>query len=105
MQQWLWVRETRRAVQGVVMHCVSSWAGEEGTGGKGRPARLLSLAGTSPQDVRGSWTLHHDSFKGVTTLRSLLWPGYCFYYNARDLTWGGLYLGSGVRNNDLVFML
>jgi radial spoke head protein 9 len=56
-------------------------------------------------DVRGSWSLHYDSFKGVTVLRSLLYPGYCFYYSSRDLTWGGLYVGDGLHNDDLVFML
>lgn len=66
---------------------------EEGKGG--------GLAG----DVRGSWSLHYDSFKGVAVLRSLLFPGYCFYYSSHDLTWGSLYVGDGLQNNDLVFML
>jgi radial spoke head protein 9 len=56
-------------------------------------------------DVRGSWSVQSDSFKGVTVLRSLLYPGYCFYYSAHDLTWGGLYVGDGLQNTDLVFML
>ena len=56
-------------------------------------------------DVRGSWSVHHDSFKGTSVLRSLLFPGYCFYYNSHDLTWGALYVGDGLQNNDLVFML
>lgn len=56
-------------------------------------------------DIRGSWSLQYDSFKGVAVLRSLLYPGYCFYYSAHDLTWGALYVGDGLQNNDLVFML
>jgi hypothetical protein len=56
-------------------------------------------------DVRGSWAVHADSFKGVTVLRSLLFPGYAFYYSAHTLTWGGLYVGDGLQNTDLVFML
>jgi radial spoke head protein 9 len=56
-------------------------------------------------DVRGAWSLLPDNFTGTTLLRSLLYPGYSFYFNANDLTWGGLYVGDGLRNNDLVFML
>lgn len=56
-------------------------------------------------DVRGSWSVHSDSFRGLTVLRSLLYPGYCFYYSSHDLTWGGLYIGDGLQNSDLVFML
>ncbi|KAF6265861.1 radial spoke protein 9 [Scenedesmus sp. NREL 46B-D3] len=66
---------------------------EEGKGG--------GLAG----DVRGSWSLQYDSFKGVALLRSLLFPGYCFYYSSHGLTWASLYVGDGLQNNDLVFML
>lgn len=56
-------------------------------------------------DVRGSWSVHSDSFKGIAVLRSLLYPGYCSYYSSHDLTWGGLYVGDGLQNTDLVFML
>lgn len=56
-------------------------------------------------DVRGSWSVHSDTFKGVFVLRSLLYPGYCFLYSSHDLTWGGLYVGDGLQNADLVFML
>jgi radial spoke head protein 9 len=62
-------------------------------------------AGGLAGDVRGSWSLQYNSFKGVAVLRSLLFPGYCFYYSSRDLTWGSLYVGDGLQNNDLVFML
>jgi hypothetical protein len=37
--------------------------------------------------------------------RSLIYPGYSFYYDNRGLTWGGFYCGDGLRNFDLVFML
>lgn len=56
-------------------------------------------------DVRGSWSVHSDTLKGTFVLRSLLYPGYCFYYSSHDLTWGGLYVGDGLQNTDLVFML
>lgn len=55
--------------------------------------------------MRGSWSLQYDAFKGVATLRSLIYPGYAFYYNGKTGTYGGLYMGPGFINNDLVFML
>ncbi|KAJ9528417.1 hypothetical protein QJQ45_020296 [Haematococcus lacustris] len=60
---------------------------------------------TLAKDLRGSWTLHYDPFKCIATCRSLIYPGYTFYYHAHELTWGALYLGDGVRNDDLIFML
>lgn len=60
---------------------------------------------TLAQDLRGTWSLHYDPFKFTATLRSLLYPGYFFYYNAYQATWGSLYCGDGVRNHDLIFML
>lgn len=56
-------------------------------------------------DVRGSWSLHHDKFKNRVTLRSLSYPGYTFYYDGAAQTFGGVYFGSGLKNTDLVFML
>jgi radial spoke head protein 9 len=35
----------------------------------------------------------------------LIYLGYTFYYDNRELTWGGFYDGDGLRNNDLVLML
>ena len=57
------------------------------------------------KDVQGTWALHYDSFQGVASMRSLIWPGYHFYYNSSTSAWGSLYSGNGCKNNDLVFML
>ena len=50
-------------------------------------------------------SVNYDPFKQVAVVRSLLFPGYTFYYAGHDCTWGALYMGDGVRNNDLIFML
>lgn len=60
---------------------------------------------TLAADLRGSWAVQYDAFKGIAQVRSLLWPGYFFFYSANDLMWGSLYAGDGLRNNDLIFML
>eukprot|EP00899_Mesostigma_viride_P024184 jgi/Mesvir1/4950/Mv04572-RA.1 len=62
--------------------------------------------GTSlTEDIRGAWSLQHDSFKQQTILQSLLWPGYVFYFSNLNKTYGALYLGDGLKNNDLAFMI
>ncbi|KAI8462338.1 MAG: radial spoke protein 9 [Monoraphidium minutum] len=68
-------------------------------------SQALAPDASLAQDVRGSWSVAADPFKGVTVLRSLLYPGYFFYYDSRGLTWGGFYAGDGLRNDDLAFML
>lgn len=62
-------------------------------------------AGGLAADVRGSWAAQWDSLRGLTLLRSLLWPGYAFFYSAPAQAWGGLYVGDGLRSDDLAFML
>ncbi|KAK9826441.1 hypothetical protein WJX81_006405 [Elliptochloris bilobata] len=61
-------------------------------------------------DVRHTWSLHYDAAAGRTVLRSLLWPGYQFFYQvptarAGASAWGGLYFGTGAKNSDLIFMV
>ncbi len=57
------------------------------------------------KDVQGTWSLQHDAFQGQTIIRSLIWPGYHFYFNSNTTSWGSQYNGNGCKNNDLVFML
>ncbi|KAG1679524.1 hypothetical protein FOA52_011125 [Chlamydomonas sp. UWO 241] len=60
---------------------------------------------TLAADLRGCWAVNYDPFKTVAAVRSLLFPGYTMYYSGHDATWGALYVGDGLRNNDLIFML
>jgi len=60
---------------------------------------------TLAQDLRGTWAVAFDPFRSTAVVRSLLYPGYNFYYDGNDLTWGALYVGTGLRNDDLIFML
>ena len=50
-------------------------------------------------------SVNYDPFKQVAAVRSLLFPGYTFYYAGHEATWGAFYHGDGTRNNDLIFML
>jgi len=65
------------------------------------PAAGATLA----KDPRGTWTVRFDELQGKALLRSMIWLGYTFYFDARTCEYGGLYVGTGVRNNDLIFML
>jgi hypothetical protein len=66
---------------------------------------ILAAGAGLAGDLRGAWALQHDSLRGLAVLRSLLYPGYAFYYDGRSLTWGGLYVGDGLRSDHLPFML
>ena len=68
-----------------------------------RCSTLLGL--TLEKDLRGSWTIHHDPFKAITICRNLLFPGYTFFFNNKQLTWGEAYVGSGLQNRDFIFMV
>ncbi len=64
--------------------------------------------------MRHTWALQHDAGAGQSVLRSLLYPGYAFFYRAQGWAatpsaprpaWGGLYMGTGAINGDLIFMV
>jgi len=57
------------------------------------------------KDVTGSWSLHHDSFKCLTYLRSLAFPGYSYVYSCDMKEFDSVYLGTGEANKDLMFMI
>ena len=66
------------------------------------PDFLDSVVDDSPQ---GSWSLQVDSSRTRATLRSLLWPGYVAYHRVNTGLYGGIYIGNGLKNSDLPFML
>ena len=58
------------------------------------------------QDLpKNSWSIVSDITESVAILRSLLWPGYYSYHRVNTPLFGGVYLGYGIRNHDLPFML
>jgi radial spoke head protein 9 len=54
---------------------------------------------------KGSWSLKHDAANRMVVLRSLLYTGYVHFNCVANSTHGAIYIGSGVRNYDLPFML
>lgn len=67
-----------------------------------RPDFLESIA---QDDIRGSWSVQPDTTKCQVMIKSLLWPGYYSYHKLKTKIFGGLYIGDGIKNVDLPFML
>ena len=54
---------------------------------------------------KGSWSHFIDPSGSLSCLRSLLWPGFISYHRASSDIYGGVYIGDGVKNSDLPFMI
>ena len=55
---------------------------------------------------KGSWSVQRDEInQAVVLIRSRLWPGYTSYARANTNIFGGVYIGDGVCNQDLPFMI
>jgi len=54
---------------------------------------------------KGSWNLLKDTTESTAVLRNKLWPGYYGYHRANTNIFGGVYIGNGIKNLDLPFMI
>lgn len=63
------------------------------------------LTSASSMVPSGALVWHSDESTGVTTIRSLLYPGFVSFSSAGSKAWGNCYLGTGEKNADLAFML
>ncbi|XP_061603040.1 radial spoke head protein 9 homolog [Cololabis saira] len=54
---------------------------------------------------KGSWSLQFEGAGKVCVLRSLLWLGLTFYHVPMTPQHGYIYIGDGIKNIDLPFML
>ena len=53
-----------------------------------------------------SWTVQKDEInKAVVVLRSRMWPGFTAYARANTSIYGSLYIGTGIKQVDLPFMI
>mmetsp|Transcript_11792 Transcript_11792/g.28600 ORF Transcript_11792/g.28600 Transcript_11792/m.28600 type:complete len:276 (+) Transcript_11792:232-1059(+) len=53
----------------------------------------------------GCWAMRSDATVSSVQLRSLMWPGYVFYAVAGKPYFGSVYIGHGLQNRDLPFLL
>lgn len=63
------------------------------------------LESIAQDDIKGSWSVQPDTTKSQSIIKSLLWSGYYAYHKLRTKIYGGVYIGDGIKNSDLVFML
>lgn len=72
-------------------------------GGLIKPSDFLDAIPTS--HPRGAWSLTTDSAQKQVTIRSLVFPGYAFFHRINTNSFGGVYVGDGIKNADIAFML
>jgi radial spoke head protein 9 len=53
----------------------------------------------------GCWSLQFNGNATGVVVRSLLWPGYYSYNALNCKQFGSVYVGDGIKNSDLPFML
>lgn len=63
---------------------------------------LDTLVADKPQRC---WSIQRDCTGGLVVLRSQLWPGYYAYHRCNTPIFGSLYIGDGLCNTSLPFML
>jgi radial spoke head protein 9 len=53
----------------------------------------------------GSWAIQKDSTGRVAIIRNFQWPGFFAYHKAASKVFGSVYIGEGLKNTELPFML
>ena len=53
----------------------------------------------------GYWSIITDAVTHKTEIKSFLWPGYFAYQTDNTKMFGGVYNGSGIKNEEVAFML
>mmetsp|Transcript_35931 Transcript_35931/g.26690 ORF Transcript_35931/g.26690 Transcript_35931/m.26690 type:complete len:91 (+) Transcript_35931:637-909(+) len=53
----------------------------------------------------GLWSIQKSPNDWNVYIRSLYWPGFCFYHSSRDRSFGSFYCGDGLKNDQLHFMI
>lgn len=56
-------------------------------------------------NASGVWTIMRDTTQRVGCLRNRVWPGAMAYHRANTQIFGNFYLGNGLKNCDLAFMI
>jgi len=54
---------------------------------------------------KGSWNLQLDGRHENVLVRSLMWPGFQFFHRQGSNKFGSIYIGDGLKNLELHFMV
>lgn len=52
-----------------------------------------------------SFSVNIDPDSGLSVVKSMYWPGMVFFHKLQTNAHGFCYMGNGIRNHDLLFML
>ena len=82
-------------------------------GRQGPPAAETAAATPAPRQsraavsflVQGTWCIQHQHSSMAVTVKSLSWMGFVFYHMPHTPYYGHVYVGNGLKNSDLIFML
>lgn len=67
-----------------------------------QPDFLDEVSSDMPQ---GLWSVQKDSNGKTAVIRNHVWAGYTAYHKVGSNTFGGVYIGDGLKNADLAFMI
>ena len=59
----------------------------------------------SEDEPKGVWSIQTDSEKRSVNCRNLLWPGYLGFHRLESGIFGSMYIGNGIKNIDVGFMI
>lgn len=62
-----------------------------------------TIASIAPESQ--SFSINIDNDCGLAIVKSLYWPGMVFFHKLQSNTHGFCYIGNGIRNHDLLFMV
>ena len=63
------------------------------------------LESAAEDQPRGSWTLQLDERRDSVMVRSLQWPGYQFFHKLNTNRFGAVYVGDGLKNLEIHFIV
>ena len=55
--------------------------------------------------LKNDWSIQSDTTGTVANLKSHLWPGFIAYHRCNTNIFGHLYIGDGICNENLAFMV
>jgi len=63
------------------------------------------LENISREKPQGCWSLQRDERHETVIIRSLIWPGYHFFHKISSSKFGGMYIGDGLKNAEVHFIV
>ena len=63
------------------------------------------LDGIQGDQPKGCWSLQMDERNETAVLRSLSWPGFQFFHKLSSNRFGNIYIGDGLKNQEVHFIV